>query len=200
MVPLSLFILASFVSKSFQHLICTLTQGGQGSHLFRLTCSVVLWGRRDLANKYCWHVWGVLTVDGPHWVCHSPRQCVLSRSTLLSLQGALQGHCSKWALHFMHFPGLHCPGSWVLHRGTDADGLCISHPYQVRALQATRCFVSTLSQVGHLSYSPTQSPPLGFPDVLWEQNPRCAMCLLLELISGCDNPHRCQLSRYSERG
>ena len=72
----------------------------------------------------CGYVWGVLTVDGPHWVCHSPRQCVLSRSTLLSLQGALQGHCSKWALHFMHFPGLSCSGlgSWVLCKGTDSVG------------------------------------------------------------------------------
>ena len=172
-------ILASSVCKSLQCLICALVQWGQRWPLVRLTCSVVWWEERYTANKYCWHVWGVLTVDGPHWVFHSTRRCVLPRSTLLSLQGALQGHCSKWALHFMHFPGLHCPGSWVLHRGTDADVLYIVYPSQVRAAQATRCFVNTLSQVGHLSYSPAQSPPLGFPDVLWEQNSRCAMCLLL---------------------
>ena len=28
----------------------------------------------DTVNKYLWGVWGVLTVDGPHWVCHSPRR------------------------------------------------------------------------------------------------------------------------------
>ena len=36
---------------------------------FRLTCSVVLWGGRNTANKYHWHVWGVLTMIQPHWVC-----------------------------------------------------------------------------------------------------------------------------------
>ena len=51
---------------------------------------------------------------------------VLSRSTLLRLQVALQGNCSKWALGFMHFPGLSCSGSGsvsgVLHKGTDSVG------------------------------------------------------------------------------
>ena len=44
----------------------TLTKGGEGGHLFRFTHSVVLWGGRDTATKYSWHVWGVLPVDGPH--------------------------------------------------------------------------------------------------------------------------------------
>ena len=46
------FILASSVCKSLQCLISALTQGGEGGHLFRLTCSVVLWGGRNTANKY----------------------------------------------------------------------------------------------------------------------------------------------------
>ena len=87
---LFLFILASSVCKSLQCLISTLTQGGEGSHLFRLTCSVVLWGGRITANKYHWCVWGVLTVSGPHWVCPTSR-CVC-------------------------FPGLHCSGSRLLCR------------------------------------------------------------------------------------
>ena len=49
-------------------LISTLTQEDEGGHLFKLTCSVVLWGRRNTANKYHWHVWGLLAVYGPHWV------------------------------------------------------------------------------------------------------------------------------------
>ena len=85
-----LFILASSVCKSLQGLILPLTQGGEGGHLFRLTCSVVLWGGRDTANKYHWHVWGVLTVDGPHWVCHNPGWHIGTGCTLLSLQSALQ--------------------------------------------------------------------------------------------------------------
>ena len=51
--------------------------------------------------------------------------CVLSWSTLLRLQAALQEYCPKLALRFMHFPGLSCSGSgsWVLHNGTDLAGL-----------------------------------------------------------------------------
>ena len=46
-----MFILASSVCKSLQCLISTLTQGGKGGHLFRLTGSVVVWGRRNTATK-----------------------------------------------------------------------------------------------------------------------------------------------------
>ena len=48
-----LFILASSVCKSLQCLISALTQRDKGDHLCRLTCSVVLCGGRDTANKYC---------------------------------------------------------------------------------------------------------------------------------------------------
>ena len=44
-------VLASAVCWSRQCLISTLTQGGGGGHFFRITCSVVLWGGRDAANK-----------------------------------------------------------------------------------------------------------------------------------------------------
>ena len=87
-----LFILVSSFCKSLQCLFSTLTQGGEGGHLIRLTCSVVLWGWRNTANKYHWHVWGMLTVSGPHWVCpHSWLVC---------------------------FPILHYSGSRLLCRGT----------------------------------------------------------------------------------
>ena len=59
---------------------------------------------------------------GPLWVCPSSRQCVLPRSTLLRLQGALQGHCPKWALLLVHFPGLSHSGSQVLRKGIDLVG------------------------------------------------------------------------------
>ena len=50
--------------------------------------------------------------------------CVLSQSTLLGLQVALQGNCLKQALGCVHFPGLSLSGagSWVLHKGTDLTG------------------------------------------------------------------------------
>ena len=51
--------------------------------------------------------------------------CVLSQSTLLRLQIALQGNCLRQGLGCVHIPGL-CysgSGSWVLHKGTDSAGL-----------------------------------------------------------------------------
>ena len=42
---------------------------------FRLTCSVVLWGGRNTANKYHWHVWGVLAVSGPHFFAATHSVC-----------------------------------------------------------------------------------------------------------------------------
>ena len=50
--------------------------------------------------------------------------CVLSQSTLLRLQVALQGNCLMWALGCMHFSGLRSSGSGsrVLHKGTDSVG------------------------------------------------------------------------------
>ena len=115
MVPSSLFILASSVYKSLQCLISTLTQGGEGGHLFRLTCLAVLWGGRNTANKYHWLVWGVLAVYGPHWVCPSSWQVC--------------------------FPGLHCSGFRLFCRGTVQSRPWVSCTSQV---QATRFRFSVL--------------------------------------------------------
>ena len=65
---------ASSVCRSLQCLISALTQGGGGGLLFRLTCSVVLWGGRNTAKKYHWRVWGVLAVSQPDWVCPRSRR------------------------------------------------------------------------------------------------------------------------------
>ena len=99
-----LFILASSVCKSLQCLISALTQGGKGGHLFRLTCSVVLCGGRDTANKYRWHVGSAPGV----WPTLGLPQ--------------LAGVC---------FPGLHCSGSRGLCRSTIQSGVCISCTSQV---------------------------------------------------------------------
>ena len=92
--------------------------GGKGGHLFRLTCSIVLRGGMNTANKYHWHVWGVRSVSGPHWVCpHSQHVCFpslhCSGSRLL---------CREQALGCVHCPGLSHSGSGsqVLHKGTDS--------------------------------------------------------------------------------
>ena len=71
MVPSVYFSFCLLVSSVSN--FCPATRGAVVFHFFflffRLTCSVVLWGGRNTANKYHWHVWGVLTVIQPHWVC-----------------------------------------------------------------------------------------------------------------------------------
>ena len=161
----------------------------------------MLWGRRNTASKYHWCVWGVLTVYGPHWICPSSRQHVLLGSTLLRLQGALQGYCPKWAFLFGHFPDLSCSvrfsflGTPQRHRLSWA---CILCPSQVQAAQVTRCLVSALSQVGGCLLSPPPSQPfcyLGAQGSTISGVP-CERCVSSgELISGCDTLGRCQLSR-----
>ena len=51
--------------------------------------------------------------------------CVLSRSTLLRLQVALQGNSPKQALGFAHFPGPSISGDQVLGECTVPCDLCI---------------------------------------------------------------------------
>ena len=118
-----LFILASSVFRSLQCLLSALTQGGEGGHLFRLTCSVVLWGGRNYANTSLECV-GSACSDSATLGLPLFTACVLSQSTLLRLQVVLQGNCLKQALGCMHFPGLSCSGSvsWVLHKGPDFVG------------------------------------------------------------------------------
>ena len=141
LVPSSLFTLACSFCKSLQCLISALTQGGEGGHLLKLTCSVVLWGGRDTAN--------IAGVCGEH-------SQYMDHTGFAPAQG---GRC---------FPGPHCSGSRVLCRAlrfVHVPGLSRSVlPYSARAqtwlgvrfvpfpglsAQATRCLVSTLSQVGH---------------------------------------------------
>ena len=64
----------------------------------------MLWGGRNTASKYHWHVWGVLAVSEPHWICPSSWKCMLSQSTLLRLQVALQGNCPKAGPELHAFP------------------------------------------------------------------------------------------------
>ena len=174
-----LFILASSVCRSLQCLISALTQGGEGGLLFRLTCSVVLWGGRNTANKYHWRVWGVLAVSGPYWVVPANSVCAFLVYTTQA-PGCSAGGLSKGG------PGLRvCPRSKPLrfrfsgtpqrHRLGWAYVLC---PSQARAAQVTRCFVNALSPGRGCILSPPPSQPLGSSQ---------ACCVSSgELISGCD--------------
>ena len=136
-----LFILASSVCKSLQCLISTLTQGGGGGHLFRLTCSVVLWGGRNTAKKYHWHVWGVLPVSEPHWVCpHSWYVC---------------------------FPGLHCSSSRMLCRGTVYSGpwVAVRFPGLSRSGSGSRALHKGADSVGPAFCALPRSEELRQPGV-----------------------------------
>ena len=140
-----LFILTS-VCWPLQCLISALTQEGSGGHFFRLTCSVVLWGGRNIENKYHWRVWRVLTVFRPHWVCpRSRRVCFpslhYSGSRLLCQELSDAG------------PGLYAlPRSQPLRfrfSGTPQrrklGWACVLCPSQVRAAQVNRVLVSIVA-------------------------------------------------------
>ena len=125
---------------------------------------------------------------------------VLSQSTLLRLQIALQGNCPRWALGFVHFPGLSCSGSGsqvptkartpmdmhfvpfpgpsssgdqVLGERTVRGGLCVLITSPVPGAQFPGCNKSTISGVLCVSSG--------------------------VLVSGCNPPGRCQPSRIPGR-
>ena len=125
--------------------------------------------------------------------------CVLSQSTLLRLQVALQGNCLKQALGCMHFPGLSCSGSGslVVHKGTNLGlrlvpfpGPSISgeHVLDEHILPAVWCVLS---------------PPQSHHSVSWVCSGSTVSGVLCvssgELTSGCDPPGRCQPSRIPGR-
>ena len=118
-----LFVSAYSVCWSLQCLISTLTQGGEGGHLFRLTCSVVLGEAGTLQTNItgvCGECSQCLSCTGfapTHGMCSFP---VCTAQTL----GCSARNCLRWALGCVHFPGLSCSGSGsqVFHKGTDSAG------------------------------------------------------------------------------
>ena len=141
-----LFILAPSVCRSLQCLISTLTQGGEGGHLFRLTCQLCCGQGGTLQTN----------ISG---VCGECSQC-LGHSGFAPAYGmcafavytAQAPGCSAGELSKAS-PGLHAlPRSKPLRfrfSGTPQrhrlSWACILCPSQVRAAQVTRCLVSTLS-------------------------------------------------------
>ena len=121
----------------------------------------------------------------------------------------------------IYFLGLHCSGSRLLCRALSKPGpafsalprskplrfsflgtpqgdrlswACALCPFQVRETQATRCFVSAQSpRALHLNHLPGSSR-------LSKSTVSGVLCVSSgELISGCDPPGRCQLSRIPGR-
>ena len=111
------------------------------------------------------------------------------------------GHYPKQALHFMHFPGLSLSGSrsWVLRKGTDSVRLAFFAFPRSKQLRQPGAWRAHTSQLGSESYhlpGPSRS-------VSWVRSrstvwgvPRVSSG---ELISGCDPPDGCQLSRIPGR-
>ena len=195
-----MFILASSVCKYLQCLISTLTQGGKGGHLFRLTCSVVLWGGRSTANKYT-GVWGECSQCLGHTGFPLLTACVLPQSTLLRLQIALQGNCLKWALGCVHFPGLSHSGSgsWVLHKGTDSVGHAFcALPRSKQLRQAGAWQVHCPRWTVHLNHLSSPGPLVS--RVCRKSAISGVPCVSSgEVTSGCDPLGRCQPARIPER-
>ena len=190
-----MFILVSSVCKSLQCLISTLTQGREGGHLFRLTCSIVLCRGRNTANKYHWCVWGVLAVSGPLFTA-----CAI-RSTLLRLQVDLQGNCLKRELGCVHFPGLSCSGSGsqVLLKGTDSVGSVFGALPRSEQLRRPAAWRVHSPEVGSASYH-LPHPSLWISWMHSRSTVSGVPCVSAgELISDCGPPGVCQLSRIPGR-
>ena len=177
---------------------------GEDGHLFRLTCSVVLWGGGNTASTYHWRVWAVLAVSGPHQCLSSPlTACVLSRYSLLRPRVALQGNRPKQALGFVRFPGLSRSGSrpLALHKGTDSVGpafCALPRSEQVRRPGARRVHSR---QVGGASYHlpGPRSQPLVSPAWCSRSAASGVPCASSGgLISDCDPSGGCQPSRIPQ--
>ena len=150
----------------------------------------MLWGGRITANKYHWHVWGVLAVTQPHWVS--------SRSWHVCFHGL---HFSHSRLLFWELseagPGLRAlPRSKSLRfrfsgipQRCRLGWACVLCPSQVRAAEVARCLARTVTpRWGGASYH------LPCPSclVFWVYNGGAfsgVLCVSSRgLISGCDPP------------
>ena len=195
-----LFILVSYVCKSLQCLTSTLAQGDGSVHLFRLTCSVVLWGGRNTANISLVCVGSVCSVSATLGL-PPLTACVLSQSTLLKLQVALKENSPRQALGFVHFPGLSHSGagSWVLHKDTDSVEPAFL-PFPGPSVSDNQVLGKhTLPRWGSASYH-LPSPSRSFSWVLSGSTISVVPCVSSgELISACDPPGRCQPSRIPGR-
>ena len=143
---------------------------------FRLTCLVVLWGGRNTVNKYHWHLWGVLAVSRPHWVCPRSRRVGFPVYTSQAL-GCSAGELSEMGPGMCALPRSKLLRFWFSGspQMRRLGWACVLCPSQVRAAQATRCLVSTVSPVVWCLLLPPQFQPLGFLGAQWERHLRCAM-------------------------
>ena len=95
----------------------------------------------------------------------------------------------------VHFPGLSCSGSgsWVLHKGTDSVGPAFCALPRSEQLRQPGAWQAHSPQVGSASY---HLPGPGHSGSTVSGVPCVSSG---ELISGCDPPGGCQLSRIQGR-
>ena len=127
--------------------------------------------------------------------------CVLSWSTLLRLQVALQGYYLKWALGCAHFLGLSHSGSGsrVLHKGTDSVAPVFCAPPRFEQLRQPGAWrVHSPSLAVGLITSPI--PASRFPGCASKSVISSVLCVSSgRLISDCDSPGGCKLSKIPGR-
>ena len=152
---------------------------------------------KQISLAWVWSARSVWTTLGlPHLTV-----CVLSQSTLLRFQVALQGNFPKQALGFMHFPDLSCSssGSQVLRKGTDSVGpafCALPRSKQLRRPGAWR--VHSPSLAVHLITSPI--PAARFPGCTGDSAVSGVPCVSSGgLTYDCDSPGGCKLSRVRGR-
>ena len=127
--------------------------------------------------------------------------CVLSRSTLLRPQVALQGNFLKQVLHCLHFPGLSPSGSdsWMLPKGTDSVGHAFCALPSSEQLKQPRESLECILPAGRCILSPSLSQTFGFLVHIGSTISGALCVSSVELISDCDPPGRCQPSRIPGR-
>ena len=153
--------MASSVCKSLRCLISTLTQGGEGGHLFRLTCSAVLsasgWGGGGSGGgTFQTNVTGMC---GECLQCLGHTGCALAHMCAFPVCTAQAPGCcaeelSKAGPELCVLPRskllrFRFSGTPQRHRLGWVCVLCLS---EVRGAQATRCLASAFSQVCGVSY------------------------------------------------
>ena len=127
---------------------------------------------------------------------HNHVMCAFMVYTSQAL-GCSAGNCLRWALGFVHFPGLSPSGSgsWVLHKGTDSVGPAFCAFPRSEQLSWPSAWWAQFPPGGGCVLSPPPSQQLDFLCVEQVHLLRCAMCLFWWLISGCDPPGGYQPSR-----
>ena len=137
----------------------------------------------------------MLAVSRPHWVCPRPRRvcfpCLHCLGSRLLCQELSEASPGLYALPRSKPLRFRYSGTPQKHR---LGWACILCPSQVRAAQVTRCLMSMVTVTYHL--------PCPCHSIFWVYNQHTFLgvpCISSgELISGCDPPGGCRLSRSQE--